>query len=424
MSNLSKPREAALKALVAVDKDGAYLNIALRDILASFSMDDRDNALATTLAFGVMKNRLYIDNIILHLSSVKLRKLSVWIHNILRIGIYSIKFLDRIPHSATVNECVRLARRYGHTSSAGFVNALLRNAAKKGDFLPEDNDSAEYMSIKHSFPEWLCGKWLKEGYSEELFSAMNAEPSVVVRLNTLKASSLPAEFEKSSHSPFSYIYKGAGSVEYTDAFKNGEIAVQDGASQKAVLALDVKKDMSVLDLCAAPGGKTAFIAQLLENTGEVTSCDIHPHKLGLIEANLSRLGVKNTKVMLNDATVLCEEFKEHFDRVLCDVPCSGLGVLRRKPDIKWTKSEPFNKDIIKTQRSIIDCAVQYVKKGGILVYSTCTINKEENEENVKYLLDTYSDFSLLEEFDKTSGRQLLPHIDDTDGFFYAAFERK
>ena len=151
MSNLSKPRETALKALVKVEKDGAYLNIVMRDILFSSDMDDRDKALATNLAFGVLKNKLYIDNIIAHLSSVKLKKLSVWIHNILRIGIYSIKFLDRIPHSATVNECVRLARRYGHSSSAGYVNALLRNAVKSGDFLPEDNSSPEYMSIKYSF---------------------------------------------------------------------------------------------------------------------------------------------------------------------------------------------------------------------------------------------------------------------------------
>ncbi len=424
MSSLSKPREAALKALVSVDRDGAYLNIVLRDMLSASDMDDRDKALCTTLAFGVTKNRLYIDNIIAHLSSVKLKKLSVWIHNILRIGIFSIKFLDRIPHPATVNECVRLARRYGHSSSAGLVNALLRNAAKSGDFLPEDTSSPEYMSIKYSFPLWLCKKWIGEGYTEKLFSGMNTEPPVVVRLNTLKASVLPDMFEKSSHSPFSYIYKGAGSVEYTDAFKNGDIAVQDGASQKAVMALDVRKNMSVLDLCAAPGGKTAFIAQLLENSGSVVSCDIHPHKLELIRANLERLGVENAEVRLNDATVLYEDFVNRFDRVLCDVPCSGLGVLRRKPDIKWTKTEEDNEALVKTQRLIIDCAVKYVKKGGILVYSTCTINKKENEDNVKYLLDTYKDFSLKKEFEKPFGRQLLPDKDDTDGFFYAAFERK
>lgn len=424
MGELSKSREAALKALVAVDKDGAYLNIALRDILISSGMDERDKALATTLAFGAIKHKLYIDNIISHLSSVKLKKLSVWIHNILRIGIYSIKFLDRIPVSATVNECVRLARRYGHSSSAGFVNAVLRNSAKKGDFLPEDTSSKEYISIKYSFPLWLTEKWLMEGYGEEFFSAMNEEPPVTVRLNNLKASSLPDSFEKSNHSPYSYTYHGGGSAEHTEFFKNGHIAIQDGASQRAILALDIKKDMSVLDLCSAPGGKTTFMAQLLENTGSVMSCDIHPHKLELIKANIERLGVKNATVLLNDATVLREDFADRFDRVLCDVPCSGLGVLRRKPDIKWTKSEEANDELVEIQRQIIDCGARYVKKGGKLMYSTCTVNKSENEDNVQHFLETHNDFSLISEPGCPFGRQLLPHKDGTDGFFYAVFERK
>lgn len=424
MAGLSKPREAALRVLVAVEKDGAYLNIVLRDILSASDMDDRDKALSQAIAFGTVKNSVYLDNIIKNLSKIKLNKLSVWIHNILRMGIYCIKFMDRIPASATVNECVRLARRYGHGASAGFVNALLRNACKCGDFLPEDTSSPEYISIKYSYPLWLTKKWLSEGYTEDLFRSMNEEPPITVRLNTIKALSLPDEFVKSDFSPFSYEYKGSGSVENTPSFKNGHIAVQDGASQIAVMALQVKKDMSILDLCSAPGGKTGFIAQLLENTGEVVSCDIHSHKLPLIEANLSRLGITNTKTVQNDATVFCSEFENRFDRVICDVPCSGLGVLRRKPDIKWTKSDEDNLELVKIQRKIIDCAARYVKKGGILVYSTCTINKKENEENVKYLLDNYEEFSLLDDFKETFGRQLLPHADGTDGFFYAAFERK
>lgn len=418
MGALSKPREAALKALVASQKDGAYLNIVLRDILSSMDMDARDNALATTIAFGVMKNRLFIDNIIENLSTIKLRKLSVWIHNILRIGVYCIKFLDRIPVSATVNECVRLARRYGHNASAGFVNALLRKISSCGDFLPADTSSDEYISIKYSMPDWLVKKWRTEGYGEEFFSAMNQEPPVTVRLNTLKGTSLGQEFKKDILSPYAYTYTGGGSVEHSPLFKNGNIAVQDIASQKAVLALDVKEDMCVLDLCAAPGGKTGFIAQLMNNTGEIVSCDIHSHKIDLIKSNLSRLGVTNTSVMQNDATVFCKDFENRFDRVLADVPCSGLGVLRRKPDIKWTKTEFANELLASIQRSILKNASEYVKKGGKLVYSTCTVNREENEDNVKYFIDNFPNFTLLEE------KQLLPHTDKTDGFFYAVFERK
>ncbi len=417
MSALSKPREAALKALVLCEKDGAYLNIALRDVLREANMDVRDSALATTLAMGVMKNVFFIDNIIENLSSIKLKKLSVWIHNILRIGIYSHRFLDRVPVSATVNECVRLARRYGHSSSAGFVNAVLRKAATSGDFLPEDDEN-KYISIKYSLPLWLVEMWKNEGYGEEFFASLNLDPPVTVRLNTLKATSLDEGFEKISALPHGYNYIGGGSVESTSLYQDGIIAVQDGASQFAVTALDVKKGMRVLDLCSAPGGKSGYIAQMLENSGEVISCDIHEHKLELIKNNLSRLGVTNAKVLLNDATVKKEEFCEAFDRVLADVPCSGLGVLRRKPDIRLNKSPLLNDELVKIQRKILENASCYVKKGGKLVYSTCTVNKSENEYAVKEFLGNHPEYTLLEE------RQLLPNKDNTDGFFYASFERK
>ncbi len=418
MANLSKPREAALRALVACEKDGAYLNLVLRDILNKEGMDPRDNALATTIAFGVMKNALFLDNIIANLSKVKLKKLSVWIHNILRIGIFCNRFLDRIPVSATVNECVRLARRYGHRASAGFVNALLRASLDSGDFLPEDKDSISYISIKYSLPVWLVEMWKKEGYGEEFFAAMNLEPPVTVRLNTLRCDSLPENFEKIPHLPHGYNYLGGGSIENTPLFKEGKIAVQDGASQMALCALDVREGMSVLDLCSAPGGKTAYMAQLMKNTGEIISCDIHEHKLSLIENNLSRLGITNTTVVLNDATVLRDDFKDSFERVLADVPCSGLGVLRRKPDIKWTKTETINEELSKIQQKILENAACYVKKGGKLMYSTCTINRIENEDAVENFLKNNSGFTLLEM------RQLLPHTDNTDGFFYAVLERK
>lgn len=418
MSNISKPREAALKALVSWEKDGAYLNIALRSILAEAGMDARDNALATTIAFGVMKNSLYLDNIIKNLSSVKLKKLSVWIHNILRIGVFCLRFLDRIPVSATVNECVRLARRYGHKASAGYVNAVLRASASSGDFLPEDKESGEYISIRYSFPLWLVEMWKKEGYGEDFFAAMNTEPPVTVRLNTLKSNSLPEEFHKIDFLPHGYNYSGGGSVENHPLFADGIITVQDGASQKAISSFRIKEDMKILDLCSAPGGKTAYMAQLMNNTGEIISCDIHEHKLSLIENNLKRLGVTNTKVMLNDATVLCKDFEDKFDRVLADVPCSGLGVLRRKPDIKWSKTEADTRELAEIQQKIFENAALYVKKGGMLMYSTCTVNRIENEDRVKEFLSLHPEFTLLEE------RQLLPDKDNTDGFFYAVLERK
>ena len=422
MAQLSKGREAALKALVAVEKDGAYLNIAMRDILQS-SPDMRDNALSMQLAFGVTKNKLYIDNIIENISTVKLKKLSVWIHNILRIGIYSIKFLDRIPTSATVSECVKLSRRYGHSASAGFVNAVLRKAINSGDFLPEDKKSTKYLSIRYSLPLWLVEHWQKEGYGEDFFKAMNETPPTVVRLNRAKAKTLGAGFDKVSGSENAYFYTGSGSVENTDEYRNGLVTVQDTASQRAIELLDIKEDMLVLDLCAAPGGKTTYAAQKMCGTGKVVSCDIHNHKLPLIEANAQRLGLGNISVIQNDALEPRKEFENAFDCVIADVPCSGLGIIRRKPDIKWTKNKEEILSLVPIQRKILHNASQYVKKGGRLLYSTCTVNKDENENNVAHFLENHSDFSLAENC-LPCGIQFAPHLFETDGFFVAVFERK
>lgn len=413
---LSKPREAALKALVLVEKDGAYLNLALRDILSRADMEARDNALATQIAFGVMKNKLYIDNIIKNICSVKIKKLSFWILNILRIGIYSIKFLDKIPVSATVNECVKLSRRYGHSASAGLCNAVLRKASTSGDFLPDDKNSNEYLSLKYSFPIWLIELWKKQGHTEELLKAMNEPPSVIVRLNTLKESSLSESFQKISAAPHAYI-SSINAVENSYEYKNGIITVQDSASQIAVSRLNPRENSRLLDLCAAPGGKTTYAAQLMNNTGEVISCDIHAHKLELIKNNLSRLGITNTKVLENDATVLKSEFVNAFDYVLADVPCSALGTIRRRPDVKWTKTKEELSSLKGISEKILDNAAQYVKKGGKLLFSTCTINKNENEDAAEAFLHRNKNFKLIEK------EQLLPHIHDTDGFFIAIFER-
>ena len=418
MADLSIARDAALRVLFETEKNGAYLNIALRDILKDKKISPRDKALATELATGVMRHKLYLDNIISHLSSIKMKKLSLWILNILRIGIYSERFLDKIPVSATVNECVRLARRYGHSASAGFVNAVLRKAEKSGDFLPQDTSSDEYLSIKYSLPVWLVSMWRTQGYGEELFCAMLEKPEVFVRLNTLKANSLDGDFIKVDNIPHAYKYTGAGSAENTEEFSSGLITVQDIASQMAVNLLGVKENQTNLDLCAAPGGKTTYMAQLMQNTGKLISCDVHEHKKELIENNLKRLGITNTTVTVNDASVFKKDFCDNFDCVLADVPCSGLGIIRRKPDIKWTKSTESASELISLQRQILSNAAKYVKKGGRLMFSTCTLNVSENEENVKYFLENNSDFTLIEEPVK-----FTPCDNGSDGFFAAVFER-
>lgn len=419
--SLSPPRETALKVLRDVDENGAYLNIALENALAQAEMEPRDSALCTAIAMGVVKNRLYIDNIIDNISSVKRKKLSVWISNILRIGVYCLRFAAKIPASATVNECVRLARRYGHSSSAGYVNAVLRRAADSGDFL-EGLSGDRLLSVKYSMPLWLVEKWRREQPDfESLIKAMNGEPLTYCRLN---CETLPEGYERRDITPYAAVYTGKGGAVNSDAYKNGLVTVQDPSSQMAVLALNVEPGNKVLDLCAAPGGKAVFAAYL---GGEVTACDLYEHKLALINGAADRLGVK-LNARTNDACIYNKEFENRFDRVTVDAPCSGFGIIRRKPDIKWAKDETDSGQLAKIQQSILNNGAAYLRTGGRLVYSTCTVSLAENEGIAKWFLKTHPDFTAVPLGagpEPTAVQiQLRPDRHGTDGFFIAAFEKR
>ena len=427
MGALSKPREAALKTLYAVEKEGAYLNIALMGVIEEFKLDKRDSALCTTLAFGVERNRGYIDNIIKNLSSVKLKKISDWILNILRIGIYSLRFLDKVPPSASINECVNLAKRYGHKGSSGFVNAILRKALTSGDFLPPEG-SDEYLAVYYSYPEWVIGKWRSEGVKDipDLLKAGNVTPPLYLRRNALKGDfELPEGLEKSPIAKSAYIYKKGGAFYGTPLQREGYFSVQDIASQMAAESLDPKPGMRVLDLCAAPGGKSEYIAEMMGNVGEVISCDLYPHKTQLIEKSAKRLGIDIIETRVNDAEVFNPEFENAFDRVLLDAPCSGLGIIRRKPDIKWKKGASDCSALALTQYKMLRNAKRYVKNGGVLVYSTCTISRMENEQMAETFLRENKNFKADPDIfpEKKGYKQFLPNIDNTDGFFIARFIR-
>lgn len=417
---LSMPRLAALKVLVKVENEGAYLNLALEDELKVAGMDGRDSALCSRLCLGVMRRRAFLDHIISKVSTVKLKKLSVYILNILRIGVYSLRFMDKIPAAATVNECVKLARRYGHSSSAAYVNAVLRRAAEGGDFL-DGLKGDELLAVKYSMPLWLVKKWRREQPdAENLFAAMNTEPPTYCRLN---APEVPEGFEPTDITPYTLIWRGEGSVSASEAYKNGLVTIQDCASQLCVLALGINGGETVLDLCAAPGGKSVFAAYL---GGEVTAFDLYEHRTELIKANAERLKVSiNTSV--GDALTYNPELEGKFDRVLADVPCSGLGIIRRKPDIKWTKTEEDGAELAKIQQGILENAAKYVRPGGRLVYSTCTVSKAENEGIVKWFLKKQPDFAPaalgIKYAPEESMIQLRPDIHPSDGFFIAAFER-
>ena len=427
MSNLSPAREAALKTLYAVDKDGAYMNIALNDIISDCRLSQLDAALCTTLVLGVERNRLFLDNIISNLSSIRLKKISPWIINILRLGIFSLRFMEKIPESATINECVKLAKRYGHQKSAGFVNAILRKSLTSGDFLPEEG-TLEYLSIFYSYPEWIVQKWIKENMGDVamLLKAGNSAPPTYLRRNTLKGDfEIPEGIEKAKVGNNAYIYTKGGAFHGSALQKEGYFSIQDAASQLAVEALSVQSGMNVLDLCAAPGGKSEYCAEIMGNKGKVIACDLYPHKTELIDKSCERLGITIVETMVNDAEKFNSEFEEKFDRVLLDAPCSGLGIIRRKPDIKWTKSASDCSVLAQTQYRMLRHAKRYVKNGGILVYSTCTISKMENVQMVKTFLRENKNFALLPTETMPEGyRQLLPHENDTDGFFIARFIRR
>lgn len=406
-------RECALKILYQTDQ-GAYSDAALKEGIAQITLSE-DKGLITELVYGVIGNKSRLDFIIASYSKLPLKKLSKWIINILRMGIYQMIFLDKIPESAAVNESVKLAKRYGHAASAGFVNGVLRNVAKNG--APECED----LATCYSHPEWIVKMWEKrygKEFTKELLAANNQKASITIRVNTLKTNieELKVWLEEKGIQAkiiddICLEVKGIGNVEALEAYQKGLFIVQDMASMAAVEALGPKPGEMILDVCAAPGGKTTYIAQRMENQGEVIAFDLHAHKVEIINKNAQRMGISIIEAQEQNAENIREELIKKADRVLVDVPCSGLGIIRKKPDIKWTKTLQDIDELSKVQQRILQTASSYVRKGGRLVYATCTISEKENEVQLDQFLKKNANFKLEEK------RQLFPHTDHCDGFF-------
>ena len=400
-------RETALKILYEVEKNGAYCDRELKKQLASADLSSADNSLVTELVYGVIKNKTRLDYIIAKRSSQPLKKLSVWILNILRLGIYQMEFLDKIPQSAAVNESVKLAKRYGHNASAGFVNGVLRGHTRHPAV--KYPSGREYYEVYYSHPKWIVDM-LFEQYGEqtatEIIIANNQTPTTTVRVNRLK---------DAGAEPVRNIC--GGNISQMHDFQSGMFTVQDISAYKASLALDPKKGQLIIDLCAAPGGKTTHIAEITGDRAEIVAFDIHPHKIELIQKNAARLGIMSIQTVLHDATELNEKYIGRADRVLADVPCSGLGIIRKKPDIKWTKKAEDIAELIKIQMKILQTGSEYVKAGGILVYSTCTLNKNENEGVVEAFIKN-NPFEILEQ------KTILTGDGGGDGFHICKLKRK
>ena len=433
------PRDAVLNILLSLDRDNAYVNKALADEFKNKSFSDVDKGFITEIVMGCVKNRELLDFYIMQFSKVKIRKMSLYVRNILEIGTYQIMFLDKVPDSAACNESVKLAKKYAVRSS-GFINGVLRNLSRnKADIKQPDKnaDKREYLSVKYSYPIWLTEMLIGQyGFEtcELIYEAANKSYSPMIRANRLKSDCCTnGEFDKEK---FIGILKNEGleisadseiegcfyvrsklDINRSKAYQDGYFTLQNRSSQLAVTALDPKPGEFIIDMCAAPGGKTTAVAERMNNKGRIAAFDIHEHKIKLIEKTAKRLGIDIIEAEVRDASVFEERYSAAADRVFVDAPCSGFGVLLTKPDIKRHRKPEDIDELAEIQSRILDTASRYLKHGGTMVYSTCTILKQENEEQIKNFLSAHIDFEL--DYEKT----LFTHIQGGSGFYIAKLHR-
>lgn len=338
------------------------------------------------------------------------------------MSLYQLIFLDKIPQYAIIDEAVKLAKKK-NIYAGKFINAILRNYLRKGKRNIDESDELKRLSIETSHPLWMV-KMLTKQYGIDITRKIcfhdNTVPNRTARVNTLKINK--EELLKDKHfingnlAVDALLYK-AGNIAETRYFKTGLVTIQDESSQLVAPLLDPQKNDLVLDMCCAPGSKTTHLAALMENQGKIIACDLFEHKIKLVKTNLERLGIKNVKLYVKDATTLKDDYsKEIFDKILLDAPCSGLGVMKRKPEIKYHDSSEMD-TIIPLQAKLLDNAYYLLKNNGKMVYSTCTINKKENEQMIKQFLDKYSDMRIIEE------KKILPYVYDSDGFYMCKLEK-
>ena len=431
-------RETALCALIACRKEAAWSNGILKEYIARDRLDRRDAALAARLCYGVLQNRGLLDHYLKQLLTGKLKDLHPAVRDILHLGLYQIYFLDKIPQSAAVNESVDLAKKYCKKQrfAPGLVNGVLRNGVRTFGTLKEPVT----LEDKYSHPKaliTLLGNYVGKERLENMLKANNAIPQTVVQVNTLRitaaelAEKLKEEnVEAQPHGwlPDCLVLSGTGDLEKLESFRKGLFYVQDAAAKLSVLCAQIPQGAKVLDCCAAPGGKS-FAAAVL-GAGAIVSCDVHQHKVDLIRNGAQRLELTNIEAMQQDATEFRPEWERQMDVVIADVPCSGYGIIRKKPDIRY-KDPATMADLPQLQLQILKNQAGYVKPGGVLLYSTCTLVWEENEGNVKRFLADNQEFTLEElvlpsvfPANAAGMLRLIPGEYDTDGFFIAKLRRK
>lgn len=425
---MDKARLSAVKTVYAVEAEGAYSNVALAKILRQENLSDLDRRFCTELVYGTIKAGASIDWKMEKYLSRPLEKVDEKVLAVLRVAVYQIFFLDRVPNSAAVNESVELTKKFVNIGASKFVNGVLRSMLRepqKSDF-PTD-DSVESIALRMFHPAWLVRLFVDEfglDAAKKICAVNNTDSPLCLRVNLLKSTreeilseleKISAQAEPSKFAAEGIICHSHGALDKFKPLKIGLCQVQDESSMTVAPFLDPKPDDFVIDCCAAPGGKTTHIAELMKNRGKIIAADIYEIKLEHIRQNAKRLGIKIIEPILLDARNIGEKYFEQADKVLVDAPCSGLGVIRRKADIRRKKNLAEIEELPKLQLEILNSASKAVKRGGILLYSTCTIIRRENEEVAEKFLADNSNFKLIDT------KKFLPHVDGTDGLFAAKF---
>lgn len=424
-------REIVTETLLLIMRDGEYSHIALKNVLDKYQyLEKKERAFITRVVNGTLEHTIEIDYIINQFSKVKVKKMKPVIREILRSAVYQLKYMDSVPDSAVCNEAVKLAVRKGFGNLRGFVNGVLRNISRNLEKIEYPKDKETYLSVKYSLPEWMVRQWLSE-YDEEQVIRMGEEfqkeKPVSIRCNTGKIA--PEELKKRLREegvsvteetlvPGAFYIAGYDHLAGLASFQEGLFYVQDLSSMKVAMWASPQEGDYVIDVCAAPGGKALHLAELLGGTGHVEARDLTAYKVELIEENIERSGLDNVEAVQWDATEIDETIREKADIVIADLPCSGLGVLGKKPDLRYKMTPEMQEELVKLQRKILSVVNGYVKPGGRLLYSTCTIHRGENEENAAWFADRYPQFKLIKE------EQMLPGQNAGDGFYIAMFRRE
>ncbi|MBQ7900732.1 MAG: 16S rRNA (cytosine(967)-C(5))-methyltransferase RsmB [Clostridia bacterium] len=431
------PRRAAADILFKVYRSGAYLNEELNNLRTGGRLTDVDMRFVNELTSGVLKHKLRIDYVISANSTVKVKKIAPYILALLECAVYQIMFMDRVPDSAAVNEAVKLTKTKNLHRSSGFVNGVLRGVTANINSIEYPKERAEYLSVYYSYPLWLVEHWMSEfgvERAESLIKSFDGRAELLLRCNTLRttapqlAEALNAggcSARVYSHDKCSMDYlvavDGINHIQNLDCYRDGWFYVQDFAAALTVEAMDVEPGMVVMDMCSAPGGKATHMAEKMKNKGKIYSFDVHNHKIDTINQNACRLGIDIIEAQCGDSSKLDKKYIGIADRVLVDAPCSGLGILRRKPDIKYSRRSEDLHQLADIGYSILDNAKNYVKTGGIIVYSTCTIEKCENDDVTNKFLQNNKNFEKvqIDVYDKPNGGSitLYPDTDGCDGFY-------